>query len=175
MFYNARKLEEDTAMSSQPSHLPLSSTSEEAPIITLYQELLNSWNMHNATAFAALFDNEAIVIGFDGSSMNGRVEIEATIRQIFMDHVTAPYVGKVRGIRFLTPEVAILHAVVGMISPVTSDINPAVNAMQTLVAMKQDGQWRIALFQNTPAQFHGRPEVAEALTEELRELLSPPQ
>jgi hypothetical protein len=62
-----------------------------------------------------------------------------------------------------------------MISPVTSDINPAVNAMQTLVAMQQDGQWRIALFQNTPAQFHGRPEVAEALTEELRELLSPPQ
>jgi uncharacterized protein (TIGR02246 family) len=104
MFYNARKLEEDTAMSSQPSHLPLSSTSEEAPIITLYQELLNSWNRHDATAFAALFDNEAIVIGFDGSSMNGRVEIEATIRQIFTDHVTAPYVGKVRGIRFLTPK-----------------------------------------------------------------------
>ena len=31
-----------------------------------------------------------------------------------------------------------------------------------------DGQWRIALFQNTPAQFHGRPEAAEALTDELR-------
>lgn len=28
-----------------------------------------------------------------------------------------------------------------------------------------------ALFQNTPAQFHGRPELAESLTAELRELL----
>lgn len=30
---------------------------------------------------------------------------------------------------------------------------------------------RSALFQNTPAQFHGRPELVEALTEELRQLL----
>jgi len=28
----------------------------------------------------------------------------------------------------------------------------------------------IALFQNTPAQFHGRPELAQQLTEELRQL-----
>ncbi len=103
--------------------------------------------------------------------MNGCVEIEAVTRQIFADHVTAAYVGKVRGVRFLAPGVAVLHAVVGMVPPGKSDINPAVNAMQTLVATKQDGQWRIALFQNTPAQFHGRPELAEALTEELRELL----
>jgi hypothetical protein len=27
------------------------------------------------------------------------------------------------------------------------------------------------LSQNTPAQFHGRPELAEALTRELQELL----
>jgi len=158
-------------MSSQQSRLPLSITSEEAPIATLYDELLSSWNKRDAEAFAALFDKEAIVIGFDGSSMNGCVEIEAVTRQIFTDHVTAAYVGKIRGIRFLAPEVAVLHAVVGMVPPGKSDINPAVNAMQTLVATKQDGQWRIALFQNTPAQFHGRPELAEALTEELRELL----
>ena len=34
----------------------------------------------------------------------------------------------------------------------------------------RDG-WRIALYQNTPAQFHGRPELSRALTEELRQLL----
>ena len=45
------------------------------------------------------------------------------------------------------------------------------NAIQSLVAVKQGTDWKIALFQNTPAQFHGRPEVAEALTEELRALL----
>jgi uncharacterized protein (TIGR02246 family) len=74
-------------------------------------------------------------------------------------------------VRFLTPDVAILRAVVGRVPPGQSDLNPAANAVQSLVAVKQDDQWRIALFQNTPAQFHGRPELAQKLTEELRQLL----
>jgi hypothetical protein len=48
---------------------------------------------------------------------------------------------------------------------------PAVNTIQTLVAAKHNSQWRVALFQNTPAQFQGRPELSDALTEELRQLL----
>jgi hypothetical protein len=40
-----------------------------------------------------------------------------------------------------------------------------------LVAVKRGDDRRIELFQNTPAQFHGRPELSEALTEELRQLL----
>jgi hypothetical protein len=63
------------------------------------------------------------------------------------------------------------RAVVGMVPPAQSDLNPAVNAIQTLVAAKRDGKWRIALFQNTPAQFHGRPELVQQLTEELRQIL----
>jgi hypothetical protein len=59
-----------------------------------------------------------------------------------------------------------------MVPPGQTDINPAVNTIQTLVAVKRDGTWRIALFQNTPAQFHGRPELVQQLTEELRQLLA---
>jgi uncharacterized protein (TIGR02246 family) len=70
-----------------------------------------------------------------------------------------------------SPDVAVLRAVAGMVPPGQSDIEPAVNAVQTLVAAKHDGQWRIALFQNTPAQFHGKPELVQQLTEELRQLL----
>jgi hypothetical protein len=32
----------------------------------------------------------------------------------------------------------------------------------------QHGQWRIVLFQNTPAQFHGRPSLVEEMTRELQ-------
>ncbi len=58
----------------------------------------------------------------------------------------------------------------GMTPPGKKEINPAVNAIHSLVAVKQDHAWQIALFQNTPAQFHGRPELAQALTEELQRL-----
>jgi uncharacterized protein (TIGR02246 family) len=150
-----------------------SAASEEDLIVQLYHQLLESWNRRDAEAFTSRFETEAHVVGFDGSPMNGHAEIESSTRQIFSDHITAAYVGKVRGVRFLVPEVAVLRAVAGMVPPGQSDINPAVNAIQTLVAVRQqeDGRWRIALFQNTPAQFHGRPEASEALTRELRRLL----
>lgn len=144
---------------------------ETAPVAALYQQLLDSWNRRDAEGFATLFDDEGHSIGFDGSPMSGRAEIAATLGQIFADHVTATYVAKIRAVRFLAPDVALLRAVVGMVPPGQSDINPAVNALQTIVAVKHDDGWRIALLQNTPAQFHGRPEMAEALTRELRQLL----
>jgi uncharacterized protein (TIGR02246 family) len=80
-------------------------------------------------------------------------------------------VWKIREVKSLGPDVALLRAVVGMIPPGKTDINPATNAIQTLVALRQAESWKIALFQNTPAQFHGRPDDASALTEELQALV----
>jgi uncharacterized protein (TIGR02246 family) len=147
------------------------STTAETAIATLYQQLLDSWNERDTVKMAALYTEDASVVGFDGSQMNGRDEIQTTIQRIFDDHQTATYIGKVREVRFLSPDVAILRAVVGMIPRGQSDINPATNAIQTVIAVKQGEQWRVALFQNTPAQFHGRPEAVEELTAELRQLI----
>ena len=144
---------------------------KEAAVRALYAELLDSWNRRDAAAMAALYDGGANVTGFDGSQMNGPAEIESEIDAVFRDHQTAAYVGKVREVRFLAPDVALLRAAAGMVPPGGTDINPATNAIQSLVATRQADQWRIALFQNTPAQLHGRPELAEALTEELKALL----
>jgi uncharacterized protein (TIGR02246 family) len=146
-------------------------SSEETTIRALYEQLLDAWNRRDAHAFAALVAEDGNVVGFDGSQINRRAEVEAQIGQIFADHQTAAYIGKIREVRFLTPDVAILRAVVGMVPPGQTDINPAVNTIQSLVATKRDAQWRIALFQNTPAQFHGRPDLVQQLTDELRQLL----
>ena len=144
---------------------------DDASIRTLYRQWLDCWNERDAGAYAALFAEDGNIVGFDGSPENGRAEIESHIGQIFADHQTARYVGIVREVRFLAPGVALVRAVAGMVPPGKSDLNPTVNAVQTLVAVKQGGAWHIALAQATPAQFHGRPELAEALTTELRQLL----
>ena len=158
-------------MSTQTSRSYNAASSDETQINALYQQLLDGWNRRNAHDFAALCAEDGNLVGFDGSQINGRAEIESQMGQIFADHQTASYVGKVREVRLLTPEVALLRAVVGMVLPGQSDLNPAVNSIQSLVAVKYAGTWRIALFQNTPAQFHGRPELVQQLTEELRQLL----
>jgi len=49
-----------------------------------------------------------------------------------------------------------------------SEINPATNAIQSLLAVRRNENWRIALFHNTPAAFHGRPQASQELTEELQ-------
>ncbi len=146
-------------------------TIAESTVRALYAQLQAGWNTRSSTTFAAQFAGDANLVGFDGSQMNGQAEIESSLRQIFADHPTAAYVWKIQEVRFLTKDVAVLRAVTGMVPPGQSDLNPAVNAIQSLVAVKRNRQWRIALFQNTPAQFHGRPDLAQALTEELRQLL----
>ena len=145
-------------------------TATEFPIYDLYRQLLEGWNNQDAHAFAATFAEDGNCVGYDGSLMNGLAEIEMTLSGIFANHKTAAYIAKVREIRFLSPQVAILRAVVGMIPPGKTELNPERNAIQSLVANFADNQWRIALFQNTPARFDGRPELSEALTQELRQL-----
>jgi uncharacterized protein (TIGR02246 family) len=158
-------------MGSQAFQVHDSSSADETEVRALYRQMLDGWNKRNPDAYAAQFAEDANVVGFDGSPMNGQAEIAAQLRQIFADHQTAAYFEKIREVRFLTPDVAILRAVAGMVSPGQSDLNPAVNAIQTLVAVKDNGRWRIVHFQSTPAQFHGRPEMAKQLTDELRQLL----
>ena len=140
-------------------------------VLALYEKLLQAWNARDADAFAAAFSEDASVVGFDGSPMNGRAEIASALRGIFGSHQTAAYVAKVREIRPLGRDAILLRAVVGMVPPGKADLNPAVNAIQSVVFAGPGEEMRIALLHNTPAAFHGRPELAEQLTHELTQAL----
>jgi hypothetical protein len=62
--------------------------------------------------------------------------------------------------------------VAGLIPRGATDIEPSLNAIQSLLARNQSDGWRIELFQNTPTAFHGQPALAAEITAELRALLS---
>lgn len=136
----------------------------------LYSKLLDAWNRRSADDFAELFGDSGSCVGFDGSPMNGKSEIESSLSPIFENHPTASYVAKVREIRLLSEEVVLVRAVAGMIPPGKNEINPETNAVQTLVVTCGGQYAQIAMFQNTPAAFHGRPELSESLTKELLEV-----
>ncbi len=144
---------------------------ETTSIEKLHEGLLIHWNSQNAAGMTSLFTDDANVIGFDGSQMNGQLQIETELKQVFANHKTASYVWKVEEIRFLNSDTVLLRAIVGMFPPGKKEINSATNAIQSLIAVKQSDKWKISLFQNTPAQFHGRPELVEAMTKELNKLI----
>lgn len=150
-----------------------SGSDDETAIRALYQELMGGWNRGSGEAFAAPFAEDGDLVGFDGTHLKGRHEIISFHQQLFDTYVKGTrLVGKVRSVRFLTPDVAIMHAVGGTIMADQNDIDPDRNSVQTLVAKKGvKGEWRLAAFQNTRAQYLGRPEQSQALTEELRMLL----
>ena len=139
--------------------------------LEVYERLLRAWNDQDADAFGAVFADAGSSVGFDGSTMNGRQEIVETIRAIFTNHRTATYVAKVREVRELGADVLLLRSVVGMTPPGAVELNPAVNAIQSVVMTRQGTDLRVALLHNTPAAFHGRPELVEQLTRELTAVL----
>jgi len=140
-------------------------------VLAAYRELLEAWNRRDADGFATVFTDDASCVGFDGSMMNGRTEIAATLRGIFEHHPTASYVAKVREVRALAPGAVLVRSVVGMVPPGQNELNSAVNAIQSLVLVENAPDMKIALLHNTPAAFHGRPELAQQLSSELTDAL----
>jgi uncharacterized protein (TIGR02246 family) len=138
----------------------------------LYERLIEAWNKRNARDYALLFASNGSIVGFDGSQVNGQLEIGAHVSEVFSHHQTASYVTIVREVRPIGGDVTILRANAGMVPPGKDDLDPELNAVQSMVAARKGGKWEIALFQNTPAAFHGRPELSKKLTEELRAALS---
>jgi uncharacterized protein (TIGR02246 family) len=81
------------------------------------------------------------------------------------------FVDKIRRIRFLTSDIALVVAVGGTVMAGQSDIDPERNSIHMLVAIKQNAKWYFTAFQNSRAQYTGRPEQAQELTDEVRQLL----
>jgi uncharacterized protein (TIGR02246 family) len=141
--------------------------SMDREVRALYRALIEGWNRRDAAAMARLFAASGSVVGFDGSQIDGAAEIEAVMGSIFAHHTPPPFISIIREVRRLGAGTALLRAVVGMVPPGKTELDPALTAIQSLIAVRTGDRWRIALFQNTPAAFHRRPELVAAMTEEL--------
>jgi uncharacterized protein (TIGR02246 family) len=134
----------------------------------LYAAVIAAWNGRDAEAMAAVFAEDGVLVGFDGSEHLGRERMATELGRIFADHPTPPYVTDVDEARSCGGSVAILRAVAGMAPPGSDELDPGLHTRQTLVAERRGDGWVAVLLQTTPAQFHARPEAAGELTERLR-------
>ncbi len=150
----------------------LPSAADEAAIRAIYQQLMDGWNAGSGDAFASLFEEDGDLVGFDGTHFKGRQEIALFHQRLFdMFLKGSRLVGKVRNLRFLTSDVAVMHAIGGTVMAGQTHLEPERNSVQTLVAIKHNGKWSLAAFQNTRATYLGRPDISQKLTEELQALL----
>ena len=143
-------------MNSRTSPLP-SPSPDEAAVRALYQQLMDAWNTSSGEAYAAPFAEDGDLIGFDGTHFKGRQEIAPFHQRLFDTHLKGTrLVGQVTSVRFLSPDVALMHAVGGTVMRGKSAPSPERDSIQTLVATKRGGEWGLAAFHNTRVRPIGR-------------------
>jgi uncharacterized protein (TIGR02246 family) len=144
-------------MSSQASQPRPSESPDDAAVRALYQQVMDGWNQGSGDAFAAPFAEDADFIAFDGTHFKGRREIARFHQPLFDTHLKGTrLVGRVTSVRFLSPEIALVRAVGGTVLRGKSAPSPERDSVQTLVASKRRGEWRLAAFQNTRVRPIGR-------------------
>jgi len=144
---------------------------DEMAIRNLYQELMDGWNLGSGTAFASAFTEDGDLVGFDGTHFEGRKEIAPFHQQLFEKWLKGTrLVGEVRNVRFLSPDVALMHAIGSTVMRGKSEPSPERDSIQTLVATREDGEWRLAAFQNTQVRPMG-PGLISFLLWALTDLL----
>lgn len=130
---------------------------DEAEVRALYQQLMDGWNQGSGAAFAAAFTDDGDLVAFDGTHLKGRQQIAEVQQRLFDRFLKGTrLVGDVEHVRFLDPDTAVLHAVGNTIMRRKTKPSPARASIQTLVAVRQGSQWRLAAFQNTRIRPMGR-------------------
>jgi uncharacterized protein (TIGR02246 family) len=123
---------------------------DEEAVRDLYRELMDGWNRGSGEDFAAVFTEDGDLVAFDGTHFAGRAQIAPFHQELFDKWMKGTrLVGRVKDVRFLSPNVALMHAVGSTIKRAKSVPSPERDSIQTLVATRQNGEWRFAAFQNT--------------------------
>ena len=141
-------------------------SADEAVVRDLYKELMDGWNRGSGEAFAAVFTEEGSLVAFDGTHFAGRQEIAPFHQKLFDKWLKGSrLVGRVKEVRFLSPDVALMHAVGSTVMRGKSEPSPERDSIQTLVAVREAGgeEWRLVAFQNTRVRPMGPSPVAFVL------------
>jgi uncharacterized protein (TIGR02246 family) len=128
-------------------HAQDSRSADEAAIRENVKQMESGWNTKSGELFAKPFAEDADYVVINGMYIKGRKVIESSHQQIFDTIFKDTSISlKVKQIRFLRPDVAVVH-VDGHRSGPTKELTQ--DALLTLVMTKEKQGWTIAAFQNT--------------------------
>ncbi|MEU4805551.1 SgcJ/EcaC family oxidoreductase [Actinosynnema sp. NPDC023587] len=123
---------------------------DQAAIAALPQRMIAGWAAHDAAAVADLFTDDGVMI-LPGLYRRGREEI----REFLATAYEGPYRGTtVTGtpldLRLFGADLGILVTQGGVVAPGDTEVTPERAIRASWVAVRQDGEWRLATYQNSP-------------------------
>jgi len=142
---------------------------DETAVRALVQKCIEGWNKGSGEAFAAQFAEDSDFIGGFGGYTKGRRQNASSHQQIFDTFFKGIRLWvQIKSVRFLKPDVALIHTVGKHLKPGESDASPEPEFRQTWTVSKHGKEWLIDAFQNTPIQRQSgqasKPSSAAKLT-----------
>ena len=132
-------------------------STDEAAVRNLFRRLLDDWGRGDGEAYGSRFTEDADYVAFDGSHTRGREEISSSHQQLFDGFLKGTRLtGRILSVKFPSPGVALVHATGGTVMRGKAKPSPERDSIQTLVAVRRDGEWRFAAFHNTRVRPIGR-------------------
>lgn len=150
---------------------------DERAISELFGGLLEDWARGDGEAYGSRFTEDADYVAFDGTHTKGRDEISSSHQELFDKWLKGSRLtGRILGVKFLTPDVALVHATGGTVMRGRAEPSPERDSIQTLVAVRREGGWRFAAFHNSRVRPIGGGFTAFlvwALTDSMWKILAP--
>ncbi|MDQ3747742.1 MAG: SgcJ/EcaC family oxidoreductase [Acidobacteriota bacterium] len=132
-----------------------SKAKDEAMIRANVKQLTKGWNMKSGAEFAKPFAEDSDYVVINGIHIKGRAANAEAHQRIFDTiYKDSSLVATVKQIRFLRPDVAVVHGVSNLTFKINGEEKKG-NSFVTLVMTKEKGKWSIAAFQNTAIQPQG--------------------
>jgi uncharacterized protein (TIGR02246 family) len=127
-------------------------TSErEKEALSVMLRLVTAWAKYDADGVANVFTKDGILILPGNVLKKSRDDIQAFMAAAYAGPFKGTrVVGKAADVRFVSDEVALLRSDGGILAPGQTEIAPAMAVRSTWVLVKSEGEWQLAVYQNSP-------------------------
>ena len=132
-----------------PTSTETARAADEATLRAFPLAMIEAWNRGDATAFAAPFGEDATFIAFEGTELAGRRAIVDFHQPLFDSELRGTRLdGDVCFVRFLGPDVAVMHARCGVVLAGRERTIASRESMQFFVCTRRAREWRVDAMMN---------------------------
>lgn len=129
--------------------MTVSDQRSDSELRALFDRMCAAWTEGDAAAYGACFTEDSDYVSYDGSLARGRDVMVQNHDDLFRGVLTgSALVGNVESIRYLRPDVAVLHATGSVLMPWRSELPRRRLSRQTIVAVSTPEGWRVAALHN---------------------------
>lgn len=128
----------------------LGTQADQVAVAALTQKVVAAWAYADADSFASVFTDDGTMI-LPGLYKKGREDIHAHMTGAFATvYKDTQVTGKPVDMRFLAPDVCLLLTQGGVLHKGESEVADERQIRASWLAVKRNGQWQLAAYQNSP-------------------------